>query len=149
MCSLCEIQAGSHLKNVADIKGAIKFPVGAKSLLSKYLTTDVSKKYLGRKDAMEVPFELMILAGCSNVDTAIGIQAGSQDSYSDFSDIFDPIIEDYHQYPKDGTHARNLDYTQLRCAPLNSDDAKYIVQTRIRVCRNLANYPLGIAITKE
>lgn len=41
--------------------------------------------------------------------------------------------------------------SKLNCPPLfeNEEDAKMIVSTRIRVGRNLADYPLGPGLTKE
>jgi len=53
----------------------------------------------------------MIFSGCKNVDSGIGIYAGSYDAYYQFSDIFDKIIEDYHQHPKNAKHISNMDYT--------------------------------------
>jgi len=53
----------------------------------------------------------MILSGCQNVDSGIGIYAGCQDSYYQFADIFDNIIEDYHQHGKTAKHVSNMDYT--------------------------------------
>ena len=42
-----------------------------------------------------------------------------------------------------------MDYTQLKCPPFTSDEASLIKSTRIRVGRNLADYPLGPGLTKE
>jgi arginine kinase len=42
-----------------------------------------------------------------------------------------------------------MDATKLKCPPLAPEDEKRIVSTRIRVGRNLADYPLGPALTKE
>ena len=36
----------------------------------------------------------MILSGCQNTDSGIGCYAGSHDSYTTFSDLFDKVIED-------------------------------------------------------
>jgi hypothetical protein len=41
-----------------------------------------------------------------------------------------------------------MDYTQLKCPPFTADEASMIVSTRIRVGRNLADYPLGPGVTK-
>jgi len=38
----------------------------------------------------------MILSGSQNVDSGIGLYAGSHDSYTTMSDLFDKVIEDYH-----------------------------------------------------
>lgn len=42
-----------------------------------------------------------------------------------------------------------MDYTQLDTPPFPESDAKYIKSTRIRVGRNLAEFPLGPGITNE
>lgn len=44
-----------------------------------------------------------------------------------------------------------MDSTKLNCPPLFADDDpnNLIVSTRIRVGRNLADYPLGPGLTKE
>lgn len=41
-----------------------------------------------------------------------------------------------------------MDYTKLNAPPLPEDEAKMIKSTRIRVGRNLANYPLGPGLTQ-
>lgn len=38
---------------------------------------------------------------------------------------------------------------KLHCPPLDDDESKMIVSTRIRVGRNLADFPLGPALTRE
>jgi protein-arginine kinase len=42
-----------------------------------------------------------------------------------------------------------MDYTKLDCPKLPKDEDALINSTRIRVGRNLADYPLGPAVTKE
>jgi hypothetical protein len=42
-----------------------------------------------------------------------------------------------------------MDYTKLVCPPIPEEDAKLIKSTRIRVGRNLANYPLGPGVSKD
>jgi protein-arginine kinase len=61
----------------------------------------------------------------------------------------DMIIEDYHGHKKADKHVSNMDYKQLKCPPFEADDAKFIKSTRIRVGRNLADYPLGPGASKE
>ena len=75
--------------------------------------------------------------------------AGSHDSYSAFAPLFDKIIEDYHGHAKDAQHISDMDYTKLQCPPLKNSEAKMIKSTRIRVGRNLTDYPLGPGLSKE
>ena len=42
-----------------------------------------------------------------------------------------------------------MDFTKLICPPLPADEAAMIKSTRIRVGRNLAEYPLGPGLSKE
>ena len=91
----------------------------------------------------------MILSGAQNVDSGIGVYAGSHDSYTTFDGLFDKIIEDYHKHGKDAKHISDMDYTKLECPPFEEADAKRIVSTRIRVGRNLKDFPLGPGISKE
>lgn len=42
-----------------------------------------------------------------------------------------------------------MDFTKLNCPPLMNSEAKLIKSTRIRVGRNLADYPLGPGLSKE
>jgi len=41
-----------------------------------------------------------------------------------------------------------MDYKKLHCPPFDESDAKMIKSTRIRVGRNLAEYPLGPGLTQ-
>ena len=42
-----------------------------------------------------------------------------------------------------------MDYTKLNCPKFPADEDAMINSTRIRVGRNLAEYPLGPALTRE
>ena len=42
-----------------------------------------------------------------------------------------------------------MDHSKLDCPPFSEEDSKMILSTRIRVGRNLADFPLGPGISKE
>ena len=42
-----------------------------------------------------------------------------------------------------------MDYKKLNAPPLAADEASMIRSTRIRVGRNLADYPLGPGLSRE
>jgi hypothetical protein len=42
-----------------------------------------------------------------------------------------------------------MNYEELECPPFSEEDSNMIVSTRIRVGRNLAEFPLGPGISKE
>jgi hypothetical protein len=77
------------------------------------MTKDVFNKYYGMKDAAGVSFEQMILSGCQNVDSGIGVYAGSHDAYYTFSDLFDQVINEYHKHDKSAKHVSNMNYKEL------------------------------------
>ena len=83
------------------------------------------------------------------MDSGIGVYAGSHDSYHVFADLFDKIIEHYHSHGKDEKHVSDMTVSKLDCPPLDDDESSMIVSTRIRVGRNLKDFPLGPALTKE
>lgn len=59
------------------------------------------------------------------------------------------MIEDYHKHGKTDKHVSNMNFKELQCPPLPADEAQMIVSTRIRVGRNLADFPLGPGISKD
>lgn len=94
--NLPDVQVGSQLKSSADLTGFPIFPAGTKSLLSKALTREIWANLGETKDAYGFPFRDAIFSGCKNVDSGIGVYAGSHDSYVKFAPLFDKIIEMYH-----------------------------------------------------
>jgi hypothetical protein len=105
--------------------------------------------YKGKSDSCGVPFERMILSGAQNVDSGIGVYAGCHQSYYEFGPaFFDEIVLDYHKHGLKDKHISNMNYKELNCPPFTEDEAARILSTRIRVGRNLADYPLGPGITK-
>lgn len=147
------IRCGQHLKDASELKGkSLFFPPGTKSLLAKFCTKEVWLANKKKKDKFGFSFKQAVFSGCQNVDSGIGVYAGSHDSYSAFSDLFNQIIQEYHGHdPINSKHVSDMDSTKLDCPPLFADDDanNLIVSTRIRVGRNLADYPLGPGLTKE
>ncbi|MEN8138905.1 MAG: phosphagen kinase [Bacteroidota bacterium] len=119
-----------------------------KSLLKKYLTKDVFDILIHRKTTLGYSLTQAINSGLVNSDSNIGVYAGDQESYQIFSELFNPIIKDYHGFGKSDQHQSNLNIDDLDID--NPDpDGKYVLSTRIRVGRNLKNIPLGSMISNE
>jgi hypothetical protein len=91
----------------------------------------------------------MILSGAQNVDSGIGVYAGSHDSYYTMNGLFDKVVEDYHGHKPNDKHVSDMDYTKLKIDPWSEEEAAMIKSTRIRVGRNLKDFPLGPGISKE
>jgi protein-arginine kinase len=61
----------------------------------------------------------------------------------------DKIIEAYHGHGPNDKHISSMDVKQLDCPDFPADEDAMINSTRIRVARNLADFPLGTSINKE
>ena len=144
-----DVNCGSHLNSSDDLTGYPLFPEGTKSSVCRFNTREVWEELKDKKDAYNVPYKLCIFSGCKNVDSGIGVYAGSHDSYKTFAPLMDKVIEDYHGHKPEDTHVSDMDASKLQCPPLPQDEAAMIVSTRIRVGRNLDGYPLGPGVSKE
>lgn len=91
-----------------------------------------------------------INTGVMHPSSFVGIHAGDVESYQMFSEIFYPIIEQYHVGYKIGSsrHTTDLNPSHLK-GELSSEAKKLIISTRIRVARNLQGFPLNPGGTKE
>ena len=143
-----DVHCSSSLKTPEELSGFPVFPAGTKSLLSKYLTKEVWDKLKNTKDSAGFTFKQAIFSGCQNTNSGIGVYAGSHDSYKAFEALFDPIIEEYHGHKKTDHHKSEMNPSTLNAPRLNEADSKFIISTRIRVGRNLQEYPLGPGVTK-
>ena len=124
------------------------FPKNCTSLLSKHLSTEVFEALKNKTTANGFTLERAIRSGVENLDSGIGIYAGDEESYALFAPLFNPIIEEYHGFTQADKHVSDLNYETLHLPNLDPEEA-FILSTRIRVGRNLENFPLGTIISKE
>jgi protein-arginine kinase len=75
-----------------------------------------------------------------------GIYAGDWDSYKDFAEVFDAVIQEYHGISADSKHTSDMDVTKVT-GNINSDVPVH--STRIRVGRSIDGFGLSPGITKE
>ena len=117
------------------------------SLVAKYVTAPLWEKLsgvttktagftLGKAIACAVQFD----------DQHCGIYAGDWDSYKDFSEVFDPLIQEYHGISADAVHTSDMDVTKIKG---NIDPTAPVKSTRIRVGRNIDGFGLSPGITKD
>lgn len=109
-------------------------------------TNDVFDKLKNIKTKNNFSLKDVINSGVENPDSGIGAYAGDKESYTNFGLLFNPIIEDYHSFSTSDNHKSDLNPDNLNAPCLDELD-KYIVSTRIRVGRNLEQFPLGPAIS--
>jgi len=79
-------------------------------------------------------------------DQHCGIYAGDADSYIDFAEVFDPLIQDYHGISADAKHTSDMDAGKIVG---NIDDDVPVKSVRIRVGRSLDGFGLSPGITRE
>merc|ERR1739849_7113 len=72
--------------------------------------------------------------------------AGDEDSYIDFAEIFDAIIQDYHGISPDAVHTSDMEVSKIQG---NIDPAAPVHSTRIRVGRSIDGFGLSPGITKQ
>jgi len=75
-----------------------------------------------------------------------GIYAGDWDSYKDFANVFDPLIQEYHGISADAKHTSDMDASKVVG---NINPEVPVHSTRIRVGRNIDGFGLSPGITKQ
>lgn len=55
-----------------------------------------------------VSFKTCIFSGVKNLDSGIGLYAGSHDAYSTFNKLFDQVINEYHKHPPGAKHVSDM-----------------------------------------
>jgi len=147
--SSASVKLISHFCTLLSINMSDPFPeIKSKhSLVAKYVTEPIWEK-LNRAKTATSGFSLAKAIACAVEfnNQHCGIYAGDWDSYKVFSDVFDPLIQEYHGIAADSTHTSDMDASKIRGtiskeAPVHS--------TRIRVGRNIDGFGLSPGITKQ
>merc|ERR1712051_1099546 len=117
------------------------------SLVAKYVTKPLWEK-LSQVVTPTSGFTLAKAIACAvEFDNQhCGIYAGDWDSYKVFSDVFDPIIQEYHGISADSKHTSDMDVTKIKG---NIDGTAPVHSTRIRVGRSIDGFGLSPGITKD
>jgi len=117
------------------------------SLVAKYVTAPLWAKLSSVKTKTS-GFTLAKAIACAVQfdDQHCGIYAGDWDSYKDFAEVFDPLIQEYHGIGADAVHTSDMDVTKIKG---NIDPSAPVKSTRIRVGRNIDGFGLSPGITKD
>merc|ERR1712002_560669 len=117
------------------------------SLVAKYVTKPIWDKLSSVKTATS-GFTLAKAIACAvEFDNQhCGIYAGDWDSYKDFAEVFDPLIQEYHGIRPDAKHTSDMDPTKIKG---NIDECVPVHSCRIRVGRSIDGFGLSPGITKE
>ncbi|CAJ0935337.1 unnamed protein product, partial [Mesorhabditis belari] len=121
------------------------------SLLKKHLTRDVVDSLKDRKTKLGANLLDVIQSGVANLDSGVGVYAPDAESYTTFKELFDPIIEEYHNgfKPDQVQPATDLGESKVGELPDLDPEGKYINSTRIRCGRSLAGFPFNPCLTEE
>jgi len=117
------------------------------SLVAKYVTAPLWEKLNGLVTKTS-GFTLAKAIACAVQfdDQHCGIYAGDWDSYKDFAEVFDPLIQEYHGISPDAIHTSDMDVNKIQG---NIDPTAPVKSTRIRVGRNIDGFGLSPGITKD
>merc|ERR1712106_550433 len=117
------------------------------SMVAKYLGPELWKKHSQHK-TKTVGFSLRqaITTSLMFEEQKIGIYAGDPDCYTDYKDVFDPIIKEYHGINLFAAHCSCFDITKLNG---NIDPCAPVLSVRVRFCRNIDGFGFSPGITKK
>ena len=120
-----------------------------KSQCKVCLTKEIWEEYKDQKCKEGVSFKMCVFSGIANQESGIGVYAGSHDAYYKFNKLFDQVVENYHKHPPGATHESCMEADGLENAEFTPEQLEMVNSTRIRVGRNLADYPLGPGVSKQ
>jgi len=120
------------------------------SLLKKHFSESVLNACKGRKTKLGATLLDVIQSGVANLDSGVGVYAPDAEAYELFHELFDPIIQDYHNgyKPSDKQPPTDLGDSHLGELVDLDPERKYINSTRIRCGRSLAGYPFNPCLTE-
>ncbi len=150
-----KFEVGMHLKSHRDLTRFPDFPLKEKTKLGQHLTKQVWDKLKDKSDDAGFSFKESIFTGCKHIDAGLGVYAGSPSSFKSFEMLYDPICEDYFG-AKFADLKGKMDVGNLQEAAKNAeyvqfttDEQRYIIDTRVRVMRNIEGYDFMPHITIE
>jgi protein-arginine kinase len=120
------------------------------SLLKKHFTKEVMEACKARKTKLGATLLDVIQSGVANLDSGVGVYAPDAESYTLFKELFNPIIQEYHNGFGPDKKQPATDLGDDKCSQLVDLDpaGKYINSTRIRCGRSLSGYPFNPCLTE-
>ena len=122
------------------------------SLMAQAMTPEIFDKYKNMKTkSAQWTIARAMNTGTCYPTSFVGCHAGDLESYHLYSDLYTPVIENYHVgYKLDGTmnHITDMDVSKIEI-DLTTAAKEKIISTRIRVARNLAFFPLNPGNTRQ
>lgn len=116
------------------------------SILKKVLKKDIVEKANKLKTEFKGTLLDCIQSGLENFDSPVGAFACDAEAYKMFENVFNPIIEELHQFQKEDVHPTSCFGEACKLPELNP---QYVKTIRISCRRNLADYPFAAIMTFE
>lgn len=111
------------------------------SLLKKYLTKDVIEQLKAKKTSFKGTLLDCVLSGFEFLDSPIGVFACDPEAYCAFAALFEPLIEELHDFTQDDQHPE-LDWGEPCKLPEVDPTGENIVSCRMSCSRSVENFPL-------
>jgi protein-arginine kinase len=104
----------------------------------------------GRKTKLGATLWDVIQSGVANIDSGVGVYAPDAEAYTLYKELFDPLIEEYHNgfAPTAKQPATDLGGDKIDTLPDLDPENKYINSVRIRCGRSLQGYPFNPCLTE-
>ncbi|KAI8509426.1 hypothetical protein Bbelb_132740 [Branchiostoma belcheri] len=125
----------------SQIGAALQYPTWTsrhRCLGRKVLNRDLWVKLKDKKTSLtDFTINDVVQSGVEVPSSRVGVYAGDEECYRLYSNVFEPIIKEYHGIDEIPAHVSNLNPRCLASVFLNE---KPILSTRCRVVRNLSGY---------
>lgn len=128
------------------------------SLLKEYLTEDIYEEIKDLKTELRGTLLDNIQSGLTHFDSEIGVFASDQHAYTNFSSLFDPVLEDIHEV--EATEAVEGEETKIVKQPdvdwgtseelMDLDpEGLFVKSVSVSVCRSLNGIPFMPLISQD
>jgi creatine kinase len=120
---------------------------GHKCMVGRHLTPEMYERLFKKKTVNGVTVDKCIQPSVDNSGRIIGLVAGDPESYTEFAELFDAVINEKHGGfgPTDKHPAPDLDSTKLHGGLF---DEKYVKSCRIRTGRSVKGFCLPPSINR-
>ncbi|KAL1516844.1 hypothetical protein ABEB36_000690 [Hypothenemus hampei] len=118
------------------------------SMLKRFLTREVLDKCKQKKTSFGSTLLDCIQSGLENLDSGIGVYAADPECYEVFNELFDPIIEEYHNFKKTDKQP-TTDWGNVGLLGNLDPKGEFVLSTRVRCCRTIKGYPFNPCMTEE
>jgi len=118
------------------------------NLMAKYFSKDY---YLSLSFTDQKRFEKIIASGVQNPNSQMGAYAMNANDYKDFTPFFDQLIRNYHGIKENIKieQIHDWDFSDISCDLAAIDEELKTVSMRVRVARNISDFPLPGAMSKQ